>query len=588
MSDSFSTIEKLRAIYKVANYRPLFTFGLVLVSVAAAFLEGIGLSFILPIVEVSRSTTSEPSGLMRMFIKLYDLINIPFTFENIILGVSAVMIVRYTLSFVVAWLRIILQIDYVRYLRKESFEKSLDASIEFFDQVGSDSILNAIITQTKYSSGVIHRLIEILEIGLVSVVYITIAIYISPLLTIIAFVILILTTFIARHIFESGFSVGDQVAEANEQIQKIVQTGIQGIRTIKLYGVTSDIFSGFEDALNKFVSASINVRKNQAAITKSQRLSTTLAVFGLIYIGLEFASLSIGNLGVFLFAMYRLSPRVSNLNKKYYQVETELPHLIRSQNFIKEIESKSENINGKSAPQNIKSISFENVTFSYDESGSVLKEVSFQVETGESIAFVGPSGAGKSTIISLLASMYQPDSGEVYLNNEPINKINPQSLRDQLAIVRQNPYIFNDTLRYNITMGNNVTEPEIEEAVDISKVSEFYDGLADGYETMLGEDGVRLSGGQKQRIALARALLKDADILLLDEATSDLDRNIEDNILERLQDLDEYIMITVAHRLSAVENADRIYTIIDGRVVEIGTHDELMELDGHYANIYSQ
>jgi subfamily B ATP-binding cassette protein MsbA len=229
----------------------------------------------------------------------------------------------------------------------------------------------------------------------------------------------------------------------------------------------------------------------------------------------------------------------------------------------------------------------DDVSFSYDEE-PVLRDICLSVERGEFIAFVGPSGAGKSSIISLLARMYEPDSGAITANGIPIEQLDLREWRDRLAFVRQDPYIFNDSLRYNITLGKDVSRGELQRVSEIALVSEFVDETPDGYDTVLGDDGVRLSGGQRQRVALARALLQPADLLLLDEATSDLDSNIEEEVQNNIESMErDYAIVSVAHRLSTVKNADRIYTIEAGEIVEFGTHNELLEKGDAYANLYS-
>jgi subfamily B ATP-binding cassette protein MsbA len=190
--------------------------------------------------------------------------------------------------------------------------------------------------------------------------------------------------------------------------------------------------------------------------------------------------------------------------------------------------------------------------------------------------------------VSLLARLYEVDEGEIRANGVPIHEMDIDEWRDRLSIVRQSPFIFNDTLRYNLTIGNrDVTEAELDRVCEIARVDEFFDDLPNGYDTMLGDDGVRLSGGQKQRVSLARALLEDADLLVLDEATSDLDSNLEQEVQAAIEAMDrDYAMITIAHRLSTVQNADRIYTMDDGEVTETGTHAELLDNGGQYEELY--
>jgi subfamily B ATP-binding cassette protein MsbA len=189
----------------------------------------------------------------------------------------------------------------------------------------------------------------------------------------------------------------------------------------------------------------------------------------------------------------------------------------------------------------------------------------------------------------LLARLYEHDAGEIRANDIPIDEFDIDGWREQLSVVRQSPFIFNDTLRYNLTIGNrDVTDAELDRVCSIARVDEFFEELPNGYDTMLGDDGVRLSGGQKQRVALARALLEDADLLILDEATSDLDSNLEQDVQRAIEAMDrDYAMITIAHRLSTVQNADRIYTMDDGEVTEVGTHSELLDNGGQYEELYT-
>ncbi|WP_254279259.1 ABC transporter ATP-binding protein [Haloarcula marina] len=590
MADEISRREKLRALRRASLYRPGLTVGVVILSIYAAILEGIGLSFLLPIVEYAQGNNSDPSRLLELFVGAYDLLGLPFNIASLVAGVGVVITLRYLSSFTVAWLSGVLQAGYVRYLRKRSFRGALDAEIEYFDTEGSDEILNAIITQTSHSGSLITRLIKLLEVALVSVVYLAIAFYISPSLTLFAILVLGTSTYLLRSVFGSGFAVGERVAEANERVQQTVQAGTQGVRDAKLFGMTEELFADFNAAIDEYVTAKVEKQRNSSGIGDLQQLVSALAVFGLIYLGLEVASLTIASLGVFLFAMFRLSPRVSTINHLYYQLEIDLAHLVRSQEFVDELEAHTEPTGAEPAPDPITSITFENVSFSYGAGEQVLDSVSFTADRPEFVAFVGQSGAGKSTIVSLLARMYEPDSGEIRINDRPLSEFETADWRERIAVVRQAPHIFNETLRYNITLGNReIDQQEIERIADIADVDEFLEELPAGYETMLGDDGVRLSGGQKQRVALARALLKDADVLVLDEATSNLDTNIEERVQTAIESMDrEYITIAIAHRLTTVQNADRIYTVADGEIVDVGTHEELLRDDTVYAELYDK
>jgi subfamily B ATP-binding cassette protein MsbA len=591
MSEEITTREKFDALRQVAGYRPALTVGIIGLSLFAAILEGIGLSFLLPIIETARSTGPPPQeGLVGAFVMMYEFLGIPFTLEFIILGVASVMTARYTSSFLVAWLKAKLRTNYVRYLQTESFDHALDAQIAYFDKQGSDEILNNIVTQARYAGRVIHQFVRLIEQGLLSAVYLSVALLLAPVFTIGTGVILGGFLFGLRRIIESGYDVGDRVASANEQVQRSVQAGMQGIRDVKLFGLSGELFKGFDDAVAQFARSSILLRRNQAALDNFYQLATALTVFGLIYGAFQFSSLSLAGLGVFLFAMFRLAPRVSTLNNTMYKIEGNLPHLVRTQAFIRELQQHEEQDEGnKSVPSPIQRVRFEDVSFTYNASEQVLSDISMSFDRGAFVAFVGPSGAGKSTIVSLLTRMYDPDEGRIVANGTPIQEFLVDEWREHISVVRQNPYIFNDTLRYNITIGaRDVSDTEFERVCEIAQVTEFLDELPEGYDTVLGDEGVKLSGGQRQRVSIARALLKNADLLVLDEATSDLDSNIEEKVHGAIEAMErDYAMLVIAHRLSTVVNADRIYTMAEGEIEEAGTHRELVEQEGTYADLYS-
>lgn len=231
---------------------------------------------------------------------------------------------------------------------------------------------------------------------------------------------------------------------------------------------------------------------------------------------------------------------------------------------------------------------FKNVTFAYNDGEKVLDDISFKVNANETVAFVGKSGAGKSTIFSLLCKMYDVNSGIITIDGEDINTLDRESIRDNITIISQNPYIFNMSIRDNLKLvKDNLTDEEMFEACRMACLDEFIEKLPDGYDTVVGEGGVNLSGGQRQRLAIARAFVQKTEIILFDEATSALDNETQEAIQEAINNLQkDYTIMIIAHRLSTVVNSDRILFLNEGKIEAMGTHKELLKKCENYKHLY--
>ncbi|MDA9271999.1 lipid A export permease/ATP-binding protein MsbA [bacterium] len=383
--------------------------------------------------------------------------------------------------------------------------------------------------------------------------------------------------------------ISHKVQKSMGEVTEIASEAIDGYRVVRVFG-------GEQYEVNKFNKATEKSRQNdmKVAISKGINVSAVQCIiaFGIamiIFAAIQLSTVITVSAGSFLAiiaAMLQLIKPLKSLTTLNASIQR---GLAGAESVFSLLDHRVEQAEGQSLDDNLSgTIHFEQVSFAYRQGQTVLHEVDFCIESGQTVALVGHSGSGKTTIASLLPRFYDVSSGRITLNGISINDISLTSLRKQLALVSQHVTLFNDTIANNIAYGCfDANRQQIVDAARLAYADEFIQNLPQGYDTMIGENGVLLSGGQRQRLAIARAILKDAPILILDEATSALDNDSERYIQAALEQVMlNRTTLVIAHRLSTIKRADKIIVLHQGHVVESGTHEQLLELRGHYAQLY--
>ncbi len=371
-----------------------------------------------------------------------------------------------------------------------------------------------------------------------------------------------------------------------------LQTSISGIRVTKAFTNASKEQEKFEEGNKQFIQSNKEQYQTMARFNSSTTFITDVfnvivLIAGGIYLyngQIDFADYSAFILSVSLF--------MNPINKLIAFTEQLQSGITGFERYC-QIMDLAEETDEKDAIElkDVKGdIEFKNVSYGYDEDSDVLKDVSLKIKAGETFALVGPSGGGKTTICHLIPRFYHLSEGQILVDGKDINKVTAKSLRNNIGIVQQDVYLFDDTIANNILYGNlKASQQQMIMAAKKANIHDYIMSLPDGYQTNIGERGVKLSGGQKQRLCIARVFLKDPAILILDEATSALDNTTEMLIQKSLDELCKgRTTIVVAHRLSTIKNADEIAVISSGKVLEKGTHKELMDLNGQYARLYNE
>ena len=474
-------------------------------------------------------------------------------------------------------------------LRGQVFEKYLSLPTSYFDHRATGDMLSRLTFNVEQiAEAASTTLLVLVRDSLTIVGLIIFMIFQSPILSLLVLLVAPPITLLIR--FLSGLfrrhSLRIQSSMGN--VTRIADEALQGHKVIK-------IFSGQDYEARRFETANeMNRRMNMRLVTTKAAgdavtvFLTAIGVAGVVFF-INQLSMQMDQVTGFLSAMVLLMApmkRLTNLNVGLQR------GMAAGESIFEVLDHGSERDTGKVSPANIKGkVDYRDVNFTYAvEKGSVLRNINLSVPAGQSLAIVGRSGSGKSTLVGLLPRFYDPGSGLILIDDLPIQEYSLLGLRQQISLVSQEVTLFNDTIANNIAYGglSGVSRERVEQAVRASHVEEFLRDLPDGLETIVGDRGVLLSGGQRQRISIARALLKDAPILILDEATSALDTESERHIQEALRNLmSSRTTFVIAHRLSTVESADRILVMDEGRIVETGTHVDLLAAGGQYAALHS-
>ena len=472
-----------------------------------------------------------------------------------------------------------------------TYKKAINLPAYAYEKTSSGEVINRIVNDADTLSFAFSRLVALIS-SLTASLIVLVYIFINSWVLGIEIIIFVGILYLVINKYDPMLiNVHKERKKVQDKFTSLVNESIRGIREIKTLGVKNNLMSNMREIIKSIFDKSkeeVSIRKKYNALTFLLKIFLEGVVFitcaFLIYKG----SITIGFFVTMTYYIYRFTNLIDNINN-FSQTYQKLIVSLQRVNEILENRLYEDEIFGNEKINKVKGIiEFKNVSFSYPDEDNILNDFNIKLEPNKKIAIVGKSGQGKSTLFNLITRVFDVKEGLITLDDINIKDLTEEELRKHISIIRQEPFIFNRTILENFKIINKDIElEEIRKYTKMSYLDDYIMSLPNGYDTILGEGGVNLSGGQKQRLSIARTLAKNSEVILFDEATSALDNSSQDYIKKTIDNLiKDHTVVIVAHRLSTIMDADIIYLVDKGKVVDSGTHNELLKTNKTYKKLY--
>lgn len=567
-----------------------------LLSFGASLFEGFGMAMLLPVLEFIEKNQDvavlmQNSAMWRHLVTAFDFMGLPVGLASLLCAIFGLMMLRIVLTY----LRTIYTVWFSQVIMNETrtkvFQAYARADYALYDSMSTGRLLNAVTTETIRYGTYANGLLSIVAVGFVIIVYLSLLLWLSARMTVLATILLGLgggvVIFCIRHTKKLSIKTTDR----NSWLSFLFVELLSAMRLIKLTANTEREIGRVEEASRQVLYYNYSISKLNARVDLILEPVVVFAGLALLFTSITMLGLTLSQVGVFMLVLLRLLPLAKEFLRTFQSVRSVGGSVEEIQRIHSKAVAMQEQGGGSKSIQTLRvGIDCQNVSFNYPEKKEpALKDIDLFIPAGKTTALVGPSGAGKSTFVDMLPALRRPTSGRILFDGEDQREFDLASLRRAMAFVSQDAVVFNDSVRANLQFSSpNASDDEIWAALDKAKAKEFVQAMPDGLDTVLGERGVNLSGGQRQRLSLARAMIRKVPLLILDEPTSALDSETERTVQAAIDDIQadgEVTIIVIAHRLSTIRNADMIVVMENGSVSQYGTHQDLLLSKEWYTRI---
>jgi ABC-type multidrug transport system fused ATPase/permease subunit len=557
----------------------------------AALSEGIGIGLFIPFLQTLEPQAATEGGgnlLGRVLGGLFAGVEPEYQLSIIALAIFAAIVLKGLLGFAHNAFSASMIERIGHDLRIRLFDEVLQRDIRGLEKLGAGRLLNVLATESWRTTDALALLLQVFVAMGTLGVYIAMLVLISWKLTAVVAVVLVLLVLAIRFLTRNVGTFGRDITRANADMSSRMVDGVNGIEIVRSYGNEEFERGRFSAISERLARVTTRVAVLTGAVYPVYEVLAAAVVVAVLLTS-PHAATSLAPLIVFVFVLFRLAPVIKRLENDRVELAAASAAVQEVASIIGEQDARSLRSGTEEISEVSEAISLEHVSYRYDPSAEfALKDISASIPATGLTAIVGPSGAGKSTLVRLLLRFFNPSEGRILVDSKPLSSLRLEDWRARLAVVPQDVFLFNATVRENIAYGDlEADEQTIVAAAKAAGADDFISNLPQGYDTRLGESGVQLSGGEGQRICLARALIREPDVLLLDEATNALDgisESVIQEVMERLKS--RCAVVVIAHRMATIERADQILVLDDGQLVEQGTLDALLAQSGLFARLY--